>query len=98
MATGLAAGDRLPGFLAGVDPERLAEARFPRAPTAAVLEFRFPVNGVLDAVRRGEAPEAPEPRRGVVPVFRNGTRVNRLVLTPPMAAAWVPVSQSSLWV
>jgi hypothetical protein len=73
--------------LRGVSPGRVAGARFPRAATAEVHEFRHPVHAFLDAVRRGEKPAPPGPAPCAVLVSRAGTRVLRMPLEPAALAA-----------
>ncbi|HEU4394985.1 MAG TPA: putative DNA-binding domain-containing protein [Planctomycetota bacterium] len=66
---------------------RIAAARFPRASTAELLEFRHPVNAYLDAVRRGGRPRVPAPARTAVLVSRAGTQVRRMELPREALAA-----------
>jgi hypothetical protein len=66
---------------------RIAGARFPRASTAELLVFRYPVNAYLDAVRRGESPRMPRPARTAVLVSRSGAQVKRMELPREALAA-----------
>lgn len=76
-----------PRSLEGVPPGKVAGARFPRATTAEVHEFRHPVHGYLDAVRRGESPPVPGPVPCAVLVSRAGSQVRRMPLEPEALAA-----------
>jgi hypothetical protein len=59
---------------------------FRAAPTLRILAFRYPVGTYLDAVREGRSPAAPRPARARIALWRSGSAVRRLDLTPGAAA------------
>jgi len=76
-----------PASLRDAGSGRIAAARFPRASTAELLEFRHPVNGFLDAVRRGDAPAPPRAAPTAVLVSRAGAVVRRMEVPPEALVA-----------
>ncbi len=55
---------------------------FRSSPTLRFLVFRYPVGPYLDAVREERTPRLPRPARTRIALWRSGTSVRRLDLTP----------------
>lgn len=66
-----------------IRPEKVGETTvFRPSPTLRFLSLRYPVGAYLDAVKEGLSPAVPRPRRARVALWRAGTSVRRLDLSP----------------
>ena len=68
--------------LAKVPKERWPSARLAPNPSLQILQLGHPVNGYLQAFRRGAEPEIPAACANTVAVYRTGRSVWRMELTP----------------
>ncbi|MGE5346135.1 MAG: putative DNA-binding domain-containing protein [Acidithiobacillales bacterium] len=72
-----------PAAVRRIRPARVGErTTFRPSPTLRFLSFRYPVGSYLDAVREGRSPAIPRPARTRIAIWRNGTSVRRLDVTP----------------
>jgi hypothetical protein len=71
--------------LAGVPAERWPEVRFRASRGLRLLRFSYPVNAYLQAFRDELSPTLPEASPSATAVYRQGPRLWRQGLTPPMA-------------
>ncbi|HEX6813611.1 MAG TPA: DNA-binding domain-containing protein [Planctomycetota bacterium] len=81
-------GERLHALPAGDWPR----ARLQCNPSLQLASFRHPVNAWLDDVLAARAPRAPRRRPSQVAVFRHGSRVLRLDLTPTAFAVLTAIA------
>jgi hypothetical protein len=70
--------------LRDVPPDAWPSARLVPNTAVRLLRFEFPVNAYFQAFRDGEGPELPSARPSATVVYRSGTIVWRMDLTPPM--------------
>jgi len=83
LAVTLAFDAETPEAVRRIRPAGVGETTtFRPSPTLRFLSFRYPVGAYLDAVREGRSPTVPRPARTRIALWRNGTSVRRLDLTP----------------
>ncbi len=75
-----------PEALQAIPPERWGDARLPKSAGVRLLSFDYPVNAYFQAFRNDAEPEIPEPNASATAVYRQGTLIWRMDLTPAMAA------------
>ncbi|HEU4406146.1 MAG TPA: DNA-binding domain-containing protein [Polyangiaceae bacterium] len=71
--------------LAALPPEAWAGARLRPSPALRLLRFRYPVDAFLQAFREGREPALPGAATSATAVYRQGPRLWRQAMTPPMA-------------
>jgi len=72
--------------LARVPADAWADARLVANPSLRILHLEHPANAYLQAFRQGETPGVPSPAKTSVAVYRTGTTIWRMELTPAMVA------------